>query len=65
MAEQVKSTAKSAAQQRYNRKTYVRFPLDLKPDVLEKFKAACAENGTTPTTEIKKFISEYITKYDK
>ena len=65
MAEQVKPAAKSAAQQRYNRKTYVRFPLDLKPDVLEKFKAVCAENGTTPTTEIKRFINEYISENGK
>ena len=48
------------AQQKYNRKTYVRFPLDLKPEVLEAYKAACAGKGTTPTTEVKKFIARYI-----
>ena len=48
------------AQQKYNRKTYVRFPLDLKPEVLEAFKTACAKNGTSATTEIKKFIARYI-----
>ena len=42
------------------RKNYVRFPLDLKPEILDAFRAACAANGTTPTTEIKRFISEYI-----
>lgn len=41
------------------RKNYVRFPLDLKPDVLETFKNKCKENNTTPTTEIKKFIKKY------
>lgn len=51
--------SKYARQAAYNRRTYVRFPLDLKPDVLESFKAKCAKNGTTPTTEIKRFISEY------
>lgn len=51
--------SKYARQAAYNRKTYVRFPLDLKPDVLEAFKAKCAANGTTPTTEIKRFITEY------
>lgn len=51
---------KYEAQQKYNRKTYVRFPLDLKPEVLEAFRAACAKNGTTATTEIKKFIAQYI-----
>ena len=42
------------------RKNYVRFPLDLKPEILDAFRAACAANGTTPTIEIKRFISEYI-----
>ena len=51
---------KYEAQQKYNRKNYVRFPLDLKPEVLEAFRAACAANGTTATTEIKKFIASYI-----
>lgn len=51
--------SKYARQAAYNRKTYVRFPLDLKPDVLEVFKAKCAANGTTPTTEIKRFIAKY------
>ena len=54
--------SKYARQAAYNRKTYVRFPLDLKPDMLEAFRAACALNGTTATTEIKKFIAEYIEK---
>nr|DAJ00677.1 MAG TPA: hypothetical protein [Caudoviricetes sp.]DAO88594.1 MAG TPA: alpha,alpha-trehalase [Caudoviricetes sp.] len=44
------------------RKNYVRFPLDLRPEVLEAFRAACEKNGTKPTTEIKKFIAEYIEK---
>ena len=42
------------------RKNYVRFSLDFKPDMLEAFRAACAANGTTATTEIKRFVSEYI-----
>lgn len=54
------SESKYARQAAYNRRTYVRFPLDLKPEVLEAFKAKCKENGTTPTTEIKKFINNYI-----
>ena len=54
------SESKYKAQQKYNRKNYVRFPLDLKPGILAAFKAACKANGTTPTTEIKKFIAEYI-----
>lgn len=50
------------AQQKHIRKNYVRFPLDLKPEVLELFKEKCKNNNTTPTTEIKKFIDEYCSK---
>ena len=44
------------------RKNYVRFPLDLKPDILDAFKRVCEANKTKPTTEIKRFINEYISK---
>lgn len=54
------SEPKYKRQAEYNRRTYVRFPLDLKPDVLAAFRAACETNGTKPTTEIKKFIASYI-----
>lgn len=54
------SESKYAPQIKNLRTKYVRFPLDLKPDVLEAFKAKCSENGTTPTTEIKAFIKRYI-----
>lgn len=52
--------AKYESQIKNLRKNYVRFSLDLKPDVLEAYRAACAANGTTATTEIKRFISSYI-----
>lgn len=54
-----------SAQQKHIRKNYVRFPLDLKPDILEEFKRICKENNTTPTTEIKKFINDYCKSADK
>ncbi len=47
------------------RKNYVRFPLDLKPDVLNRFKEVCSKNSTTPTTEIKRFINEYCEENEK
>lgn len=56
--------SKYAQQIKSLRKNYVRFPLDLKPDVLERFRRICTENGTTPTTEIKRFISEYCEQND-
>ena len=52
--------SKYERQAAYNSKTYVRLPLDLKPDIFAAFRAACAANGTTATTEIKKFIADYI-----
>lgn len=48
-----------SAQKKHIRTHYARFPLDLRQEVLEEFKKACADNGTTPTTEIKKFIAAY------
>ena len=54
-----------SAQQKHIRTHYVRFPLDLKPDVLEKFRAVCSANGTTATTEIKRFIAEYCEANEK
>ena len=55
----MEGNSKYAPQIKSLRKNYVRFPLDLKPEVLEQFRSACAANGTTPTTEIKRFIAEY------
>lgn len=51
--------SKYSKQANHIRKNYVRFPLDLKPEVLEAFKSACEKNGTKPTTEIKRFIAQY------
>ena len=51
---------KYAAQQKYMKNTLAQFQIRLKPDILDAFKAKCRENGTTPTTEIKKFINAYI-----
>lgn len=56
---------KYAAQQKHLREKYVRFPLDLKPDILEEFKAKCKARGTTPTAEIKKFITEFCKAEDE
>ena len=53
------SESKYSSQIKNLRKNYVRFSLDFKPEMLETFKQKCKENGTTPTTEIKRFIAEY------
>jgi len=49
-----------SSQIKHLREKYVRFPLDFKPEVLRQFKYACQHVGTTPTTEIKKFVQYYI-----
>ena len=51
---------KYESQQNHLRTKYTRFPLDLKPDILQAFKDRCQELGTTPTAEIKKFITAFI-----
>lgn len=56
----MESKKQYSAQEKHIRSNYVRFPLDLKPEMLEAFKKKCYENGTAPTTEIKKFINQYI-----
>lgn len=53
---------KYKSQAKHLRAKYVRFSLDFKPEVLEAYKNACKKNSTTPTTEIKKFVDEYIKK---
>lgn len=57
--------AKISAQQKHIRNNYVRFGFDIKPDVLEQFRELCKLNGTTATTEIKKFINSYISENKK
>ncbi len=53
------TTDKYKAQKTHLRKNYVRFSVDYRPEELERFKAACKANGTTPTAEIKRFIADY------
>lgn len=43
-----KEKSKYASQAAYNRRTYVRFPLDLKPDVLQAFREACEKKQHNP-----------------
>ena len=57
--------SKYTAQMKYLRKNYVRFAIDLKPEVLDEFKRICEENGTKPTTEMKKFIADYCSRGGK
>ena len=54
------SKSKYGPQMRYNKKHLVAFHIDFKPEVIEQFREKCKENGTTATTEIKKFVKSYI-----
>ena len=51
---------KYKAQMKYYRINLVAFHIVFKPEALEAFREKCKENGTTATTEIKKFVNEYI-----
>lgn len=51
--------SKYSSQIKNLRKNYVRFSLDFKPEELELFRTLCKEQGTTPTTEIKRFVREF------
>ncbi|GHU55989.1 hypothetical protein AGMMS49975_18580 [Clostridia bacterium] len=48
------------AQVKHMKENYTQFAIRLRPEILTAFKAKCAKNGTTPTTELKKFINHYI-----
>ena len=50
---------KYAAQAKHLRENYVQFKISVRPEILEEFKRKCKDNGTTPTTEIKRFIAGY------
>lgn len=42
------------------RSNYKKFHIDFKFDVFNKFQDICKRNNTTPTTEIRKFVDNYI-----
>lgn len=53
---------KYKTQIKHIRNNYKRFPIDLKIDMLEKLQEVCKKNNTTLTTEIKRFLKEYLEK---
>jgi hypothetical protein len=52
--------SKYAAQHKHMAENYAQFAFRLRPPELQDFKAKCQRLGTTPTTEIKKFIAEFM-----
>lgn len=51
---------KYKAQIQHIQNNYKKFHIDFKFDTFNKFVDICKKNNTTPTTEIKKFVNEYI-----
>lgn len=51
---------KYKAQIKYRKNNYKQFNIDFRFDTFNKFQEICKKNNTTPTTEIKKFVDEYI-----
>lgn len=43
---------------------YKKFHIDFKIETFEKLQEICKRNHTTPTTEIKKFVDDYIKNHN-
>ena len=54
---------KYKAQIKHINNNYKRFRIDIKNEDFEKLQKICKKNNTTLTTEIKKFLNDYIEKY--
>ncbi|MBO5121355.1 MAG: hypothetical protein J6A89_07135 [Clostridia bacterium] len=51
---------KHKAQIKYRKNNYKQFNIDFRFETFNTFAEICKKNNTTPTTEIKKFVEEYI-----
>ena len=56
---------KYSSQAKHIKDNYTQFKFNLKPYELDYFKQKCKENGTTATTELKKFIREYCNDFEE
>lgn len=54
--------SKNKYQIKHLRAKYTQFHIDFKNEELLAFKNKCEQNGTTTTTEIKRFVREYMNK---
>lgn len=50
---------KYARQKKYAKEKLKRIPLDEKPGIYNQFRQVCEDNGTLPTTEMRKFIRKF------
>lgn len=56
----MENKSKYKSQIKHLRQNYKRFHIDFKIDLFNTFDNLCKKNNTTPTTEIKKFVNNYI-----
>ena len=54
------SKDKYNAQKKYRKNNYKQFNIDFNPYIFDKFVSVCKKNNTKPTSEIKKFVEDYI-----
>lgn len=54
---------KYKAQIKYRKNNLKQFNIDFRFDTFNTFADICKRNNTTPTTEIKKFVEDYIKRH--
>lgn len=52
--------SKYKSQIKHIKTNYKKFQIDFRKDIFFQFQEICSKNNTTPTTEIKKFVLDYI-----
>lgn len=56
----MENKSKYSAQMKHIKENYKRFHINLKFETFNSFNNLCKKNGSTPTTELRKFIEKYI-----
>lgn len=56
---------KYTSQKKYMKENLVKLGIDVKPEIREDFRKACAANNTIPSRVLKEFVNDYIKKYKK
>lgn len=59
------SEKKKVSNAKWDKENMTSLACRVKKDYAEKFKAACAEAGTTPNAVLKAAVDEFLKRYDK
>lgn len=59
------SEKKKASNAKWDKENMTSLACRVKRDYAEKFKATCAEAGTTPNAVLKAAVDEFLNRYDK